>query len=122
MGVSQGSAHDLSAAMLIDGGGNDRYSASWLSQGAGNANGIGFLIDLAGDDRYDGEAETTQGAGTYTRKESTYARARGYPSIGILIDAAGHDIYSQRGADGMFWHNDAFGVGFDAETPTNDTH
>ena len=121
-GVSQGSAHDLSAAMLIDGGGNDRYSASWLSQGAGNANGIGFLIDLAGDDRYDGEAETTQGAGTYTRKESTYARARGYPSIGILIDAAGHDIYSQRGADGMFWHNDAFGVGFDAETPTNDTH
>jgi len=113
-GVSQGCAHDLSAAVLIDGAGNDRYSADWLSQGAGNANGIGFLIDLKGDDRYAGGADTTQGAGTYTRKETTYARVRGYPSVGILIDAAGKDTYSHRGRDGTFWHNSAFGVGFDA--------
>lgn len=113
-GVSQGCAHDLSAAMLIDGAGNDRYSADWLSQGAGNANGIGFLIDLKGDDRYAGEKETVQGAGTYTRKDTTYARVRGYPSVGILIDAGGNDTYSRRGRDGTFWHNSAFGVGFDA--------
>jgi hypothetical protein len=100
--------------MLIDGAGNDRYSADWLSQGAGNANGIGFLIDLKGDDRYAGEKETVQGAGTYTRKDTTYARVRGYPSVGILIDAAGKDTYSRRGRDGTFWHNSAFGVGFDA--------
>lgn len=101
--------------------GDDRYSAEWLSQGAGNANGIGFLIDLSGDDRYAGEKETTQGAGTYARKKTTYFRARGYPSIGILIDAAGMDTYSRRGRDGTFWHNSAFGVGFDAGPKQQDT-
>jgi len=120
-GVSQGCGHDLSAGMLIDGAGNDRYTANWLSQGAGNANGIGFLIDLRGDDRYTGEKDTVQAAGTFARKETTYARARGYPSIGILIDAAGKDAYSHGGRDGTFWHNSAFGAGFDA-APEQKTH
>ena len=119
-GVSQGSAHDLSAAMLLDGGGNDRYLADWFSQGAGNANGIGFLIDLAGDDKYEGGQDTVQGAGTYERTETTYARARGCPSIGILIDAAGHDTYSHNGGDGLFWHNGAFGVGYDRTVETEE--
>jgi hypothetical protein len=117
-GVSQGCGHDISQGILLDASGNDNYYSEWLSQGAGNANGFGIMIDLDGNDRYIAEGSNTQAAGVYTRKETTYARVRGYTSIGILIDANGRDHYTHGGEDNTFWRNGYFGAGYDTTMPT----
>jgi len=83
-GVGQGCGHDLATGRLMDFGGNDVYQAVWLAQGAGHSNGVGWLEDLDGDDRYRAEWQDTQGYG---------AAARGYGSIGLLIDRTGLDEY-----------------------------
>ena len=65
--------------VLLDAGGNDRYSATGaLCQGAGQF-GFGALIDLSGDDTYSAEYES-QGCGFF--------------GIGLLFDCAGNDAYS----------------------------
>jgi hypothetical protein len=39
---------------------------------------------------------------------------RDYGSVGILIDGAGKDSYSGRGADGTWWSGSTYGIGIDA--------
>lgn len=116
-GVSQGCGHDISQGILFDAAGNDYYHSSWLSQGAGNANGFGIFIDLDGNDRYFADGPNSQGAGVYTKKETTFSRARGYTSIGVLIDGNGKDTYNCGGEDNTFWRGEYFGVGYDTAKP-----
>ncbi len=69
-------------AVVIDTGGDDRYTADAdVAQGAGR-DGIGILVDLAGDDRYTASGALVQGAAE-----------RG---TGVLIDVAGDDQYVAR--------------------------
>ncbi len=62
---------------LLDGGGNDFYSAGNWSMGTGYWFGIGLLHDRAGDDKYNGVCYS-QGTGAHF-------------CIGALIDEAGDD-------------------------------
>lgn len=91
--------------VLLDAGGNDRYSAGGaLAQGAGQL-GFGALIDLAGDDLYDAEYS---------------AQGCGYFGVGLLLDVRGkdgHRIWS----DGQGFGG-AGGVGVLADRAGDDTY
>jgi hypothetical protein len=104
---SQGSAGPRGVAVLIDPGGDDRYTLnntplvrpspqlpgrnSSMGQGAGRgfrgvfedgrsaAGGIGILLDLAGDDRYEAQV-FAQGVGYYE-------------GLGLLVDDGGNDRF-----------------------------
>ena len=83
-GVGQGCGHDLAVGVLADRSGHDEYVIMWLGQGAGSANGTGLLIDSSGDDIYRANRADTQGFGS---------PARGFDSVGILLDLAGVDRF-----------------------------
>ena len=103
-GVGQGCGHDLSVGLLIDRAGNDRYEATFLAQGAGHANGIGILDDGGGNYQYIATHPDAQGSG---------APARGFGSIGLLIDRGGNDDYEGPGAPGRLWRGGPYGGGID---------
>ncbi len=67
----------LGIGMLLDLGGDDRYTAHSFAQGCGRF-GVGVLYDAAGTDEYR-SAGFSQGAGLY--------------GIGILFDRTGSDAY-----------------------------
>lgn len=105
---SQASGGPLAAALLVDPGGNDRYTLDntplirpspqlpdrnvSMGQGAGyglrgvftdgrsTAGGIGLLLDLAGDDRYEAQV---------------FAQGVGYhEGLGLLVDDGGNDRFT----------------------------
>jgi len=102
-GVSLGGG----VAALIDAAGDDEYSCGVFGQGSGYWYGLGLLIHLAGDDRYTGHwyvqgAAAHYAAGVladrggddrYTANQNMSQGAGHDLSIGVLIDAAGHDVY-----------------------------
>ena len=112
-----GSVAASSATRLIglslDLGGNDTYTGGRAAQGAGLC-GIGVLVDAAGDDRYEA-VEFAQGAGQF--------------GLGALLDLGGDDQYNARysaqgcglfgigvlgdasGADRYYLHADGQGFG-----------
>lgn len=65
--------------LLIDGSGNDSYTADYFAQGASYYYGVGILDDLSGDDRYIA-GRYAQGAGIHS-------------SVGVLLDRKGDDFY-----------------------------
>lgn len=77
-----GDGHSLSGgvAALVDGEGDDSYSASAWSQGCGYWWSAGFLEDLAGNDRY------------WNGKYAWGAAA--HFAVGCAVDAAGNDAYN----------------------------
>ena len=103
---TQGFGHDLAVGWLIDEGGNDFYTGNSLAQGSGNANGVGILIDRGGNDGYFGRSpDQCTGHGNL---------ARDYGSIGVLVDIAGHDTYTDhRAGDGNWWSKMYWGAGID---------
>lgn len=100
--MAQGAGHDFTLGVLFDYEGNDYYDAPNLSLGAGNANGMGLFIDIKGDDHYHTHGGITLG------NASTASRGtiRDYiKTIGIFIDCAGEDIYSEKIAGNKkIWH------------------
>ncbi len=68
----------LSAGMLLDFGGNDRYDGKSFGVGSGFF-GFGVLYDASGEDRFDGDTHV-QGAGSF--------------GLGLVIDEGGRDIYN----------------------------
>ena len=78
--------------MLLDGSGNDSYSAGVYAQGAGYWYGMGGLIDVAGNDTYTG-VWYVQGSGAHF-------------ALGLLRDFAGQDHY-------LASHHVAQGAGHD---------
>ncbi|MBI2820983.1 MAG: hypothetical protein HYX74_02045 [Acidobacteria bacterium] len=67
------------AGVLIDGAGNDRYSAGVFSQGVGYWYGVGLLLDAGGDDTYQGVWYSMGAAAHF--------------AVGLLRDQAGNDRY-----------------------------
>jgi plastocyanin len=66
-------------SVLIEGGGDDHYSAKTASQGAGHVAGVGVLRDLGGNDTY-----------LALRNAQGYALAGG---LGVLRDEGGDDSF-----------------------------
>jgi hypothetical protein len=78
---AQGCAYWYAIGLLSDAEGDDRYEGIWYVQGSGAHFGLGILMESAGDDVYSAEINMAQGAGhDFT--------------LGMLIDEAGDDIYN----------------------------
>jgi len=89
----------LSAGLLLDYGGDDRYDARSFSLGSGFF-GLGVLYDAAGNDRYDGDTHV-QGAGTF--------------GLGLIIDEGGRDIYNAAVYSQGFGFVEGIGVIYDVD-------
>ena len=94
MGHRADDGHPLGGGVgiLLDGGGDDHYSAGVFAQGAGYWYGTGLLLDAAGNDSYQG-VWYVQGSGAHF-------------SVGLLRDFAGQDRYRAS-------HEMALGAGHD---------
>jgi hypothetical protein len=127
-----GDGHSLSGgvAMLVDGAGDDIYTAAAWSQGCGYWWGAGFLEDHAGNDRYT-NGKYSLGAGAHfaigciadlqgddaynINNDDAVNQYHGHArdgSIGIAYDGDGNDAYAFRshcggsgdlGSVGLFW-------------------
>jgi hypothetical protein len=96
---AQGCAYWYAIGLLSDTMGDDLYEGIWYVQGSGAHFGLGVLLESEGDDTYDAEINMAQGAGhDFT--------------LGYLMDEAGDDVYNAPNLSlgggnangiGMFW-------------------
>ena len=107
-GLGQGGSHDFAASVLHDRGGDDRYMGTTTCNGAAVTNSVGLHIDRSGNDTYGARREHGINAAT---------AARGFGSIGVLIDVTGKDDYLGIMADGELWRHMDTGMGWDMPTP-----
>jgi hypothetical protein len=105
-GLGQGGSHDYAASILHDRGGDDHYMGMTSCNGTGLTNSVGIHIDRAGNDTYAGRRGSL----------NTGRSARGFSSIGVLVDLGGKDNYLGIMEDGGIWRQADVGVGVD-ETP-----
>lgn len=96
---AQGAGYFHAAGLLLDASGNDRYRAAWYGQGAAAHDAAGLLLDVNGNDEYRAELNTSMGAGHDG-------------SLGRMDDLQGDDDYSganlilgagSEGGAGIFW-------------------
>lgn len=101
---SQGVGHILGVGVLAVGDGHDAFQAVRSAQGQGLLGGVGILVDTGGDSEYLSRAPL---GGTHNNdlavcddvpryaQGSAFDRRAGplLPSIGLLIDRAGDDVY-----------------------------
>lgn len=99
--MAQGAGHDFTLGYFLDYQGNDFHDVPNLSLGAGNANGMGLFLDVSGDDNYITHNGITLGRANTDSRSSL----RDYmKTIGIFIDGAGNDRYSEPiGANKRIW-------------------
>jgi hypothetical protein len=112
LGPAQGQGHDLSVGALVDRGGDDYYCCSG-GQGIGLTNSAAFLIDEDGNDCY-----TTQDS-LLGQGSSNFAR--GFGGMGLFVDLAGTDKYTQRNVatERAFWTKGTYGSGLDFDRPAS---
>lgn len=107
LSLSQGFGYGLrphfsgGVAFLVDGGGNDQYSADIFAQGASYWWAFGGLIDYSGTDRYIAH-QYAQGAATHL-------------CLAALVDIEGDDLYSSKGVSQGCGHDLAFGLLLDCD-------
>ncbi|MBL8004267.1 MAG: hypothetical protein JNL36_04125 [Candidatus Kapabacteria bacterium] len=103
---AQGAGYWWGLGILEDFGGNDKYRNGKYSAGAGAHFAVGVFTDLTGDDEYN--------LGNETAKNQYHGHARD-GSIGIATDGAGNDKYllktlsggaADLGSIGFFWDKD----------------
>ena len=82
--------------LLVDGAGNDVYSADIFAQGASYWFALGGLLDYGGNDQYI-SYQYAQGAATHL-------------TLAALIDLNGDDLYSSKGVSQGCGHDLAFGL------------
>ena len=112
LGPAQGQGHDLSVGALVDRKGDDYYNCSG-GQGIGLTNSAAFLIDQDGNDCYvTQDSLLGQGSSNF---------ARGFGGMGIFVDLAGTDKYSQRNVatERAFWTKGTYGSGLDYDRPAS---
>ena len=107
-GLGQGGSHDYAGSVLHDRGGNDRYMGSTSCNGCGLTNSVGLHLDRGGDDIYGARRK----GGINTGRP-----ARGFGSIGVLVDLDGQDDYLGIMADDTGWMQTDVGVGLDITPP-----
>jgi hypothetical protein len=112
LGPAQGQGHDLSVGALVDRRGDDYYCCSG-GQGIGLTNSAAFLIDEDGNDCYvTQDSLLGQGSSNF---------ARGFGGMGLFVDLAGTDKYSQRNVatERAFWTKGTYGSGLDYDRPAS---
>jgi len=102
-GLGQGGSHDYAASILHDPGGNDHYLGMTSCNGTGPTNSVGIHIDRDGDDTYAGRRGSL----------NTGRPARGFSSVGLLVDLGGEDHYLGIMKDDGIWRQGDLGVGVD---------
>jgi len=108
--MSFGSSYWYSLGMLIDDGGNDKYSLSHYGLGSGIHLSVGALYDEGGDDQYRSRwgvvgatpHDLSVGMMVDGGGEDYYQVGDGWGgsltnSFGLFIERAGNDLYSTRG-------------------------
>lgn len=103
-GLGQGGSHDYAASVFQDRGGDDRYLGMTSCNGCGLTNSVGIFSDRSGNDTYAGRRNGGMNAGR---------PARGFASIGILVDLGGKDDYLGIMKDETAWRDSDIGVGVD---------
>ena len=114
LGPAQGQGHDFSVGMLLDRKGDDYYCCSG-GQGIGLTNSAALLIDEDGNDCYmTQDSLLGQGSSNW---------ARGFGGMGLFVDLAGTDKFSQRNVatDKAFWTKGTYGSGLDYARPATVT-
>ena len=112
LGPAQGQGHDFSVGMLLDRKGDDYYCCSG-GQGIGLTNSAALFIDEDGNDCYmTQDSLLGQGSSNW---------ARGFGGMGLFIDLAGTDKYSQRNVatEHAFWAKGTYGSGLDYDRPAS---
>ena len=99
MAWSQGAGYWWGVGILEDRGGNDTYRQGKYSQGAAAHFAVGIHIDLDGNDTYNANPERM--ANPYTGEEqwiaeNQYAGHARDGALGIFVDGAGNDEYVLR--------------------------
>lgn len=107
-GLGTGGSHDYAASVLHDRGGNDQYFGNTSCNGGSLTNSAVIFIDRAGNDTYAGRRS---GGINFGRP------ARGFTSIGVLVDLDGQDDYLGIMDNGMLWSHTGTGVGWDIVPP-----
>ena len=107
-GLGTGGSHDYAVSVLHDRGGNDQYFGNTSCNGGSLTNSAVIFIDRAGNDTYAGRRD---GGINFGRP------ARGFTSIGILVDLDGQDDYLGIMDNDMLWTQDQVGVGWDTVPP-----
>jgi len=102
-GLGQGGSHDFAASILHDRGGNDHYMGMTSCNGCGLTNAVGLHIDRSGDDTYAGRPGSINSG----------RPARGFASVGVLVDLSGRDDYLGIMKDATAWRHTDLGVGVD---------
>lgn len=93
-----GAAWDEGVGFLVEDGGDDQYDVGGLALGGAAETAVAVLLDGGGNDRYGGgggnDSQGGSGAGDYHEKE-------GVPqSLGVLIDVGGgKDSFTRKGRD-----------------------
>ena len=106
-GLGQGGSHDYAASILHDRGGNDHYLGMTSCNGCGLTNSVGLHIDRSGNDTYTGRRNSLNSG----------RPARGFGSVGVLVDLAGTDDYLGIMKDASVWRHSDLGVGIDLAPP-----
>ena len=96
-------AHDFTAALLVNIGGNDEYKLAGDGVCYSINRSVAMLIDIGGDDRYTGEEgnrpgmAVPDGRGSFDAGDATQPPANFYfadaTSIGLFLDVGGTDTY-----------------------------
>lgn len=108
-GLGQGGSHDYAASVLHDRGGSDRYHGNTSCNGTGLTNSVGLHLDRAGDDTYAARRDGGWNSGR---------PARGFGSVGVLVDLGGKDDYlgaptPDGPQDDRLWRSSDMGLGVD---------
>lgn len=115
-----GSAWDEGVGFLVDDGGDDQYDVGGLALGGAAETAFAVLLDGGGNDRYGGgggnDSQGGAGAGDYHEKE-------GVPqSFGLMVDlGGGKDTFTRKGRDEeTIATGDQYGVFVHAKSKTLD--
>jgi len=99
MAWSQGAAYWWGVGILEDRAGNDTYRQGKYSQGAAAHFGVGVFVDLQGDDRYNTSRERMTDSFRNVEQwvaENQYAGHARDGGLAICIDAHGDDVHTLR--------------------------
>ncbi|MFN0205368.1 MAG: hypothetical protein ACKVS6_03540 [Planctomycetota bacterium] len=119
--------YEVAAALIIDLGGNDIYSAQATRSDLGRP--VNVVLDLGGDDRYQSEEMYSQACGLLgvsfiidqsgkdNYSAGRVAQGASAAGVGILVDRAGDDLYE---GDAFVQGAGCFGIGCLLDVSGND--
>ncbi|MCP4246630.1 MAG: hypothetical protein GY778_06240, partial [bacterium] len=104
-------AHDFTAALLINIGGNDRYEAAKSGIGYSINRSVAALIDVGGDDVYVGVEGDRPGMAIFDEKFRARGGVSDYfadtTSVGLFLDVGGQDTYWSGQQNDTHWLDEA---------------